>query len=88
MRQPKKKPIREVAISTFKAKCLSLLGEVNKARLPLRVTKRGKPIADVFPPSPDLEQRDWMGSMSDVIEITGDIVSPVVDIHEIEALRN
>lgn len=84
----KKKPIREVAISTFKAKCLSLLGEVNKARVPLRVTKRGKPIADVFPPSPDLEQSDWMGSMSDVIEITGDIVSPVIDIHEIEALRN
>lgn len=88
MSSAKKKPIREVAISTFKAKCLSLLGEVNKARVPLRVTKRGKPIADVFPSSPDPEQRDWMGSMSDVIEITGDIVSPVIDLQEIEALRN
>lgn len=87
MRSAKKKSIREVAISEFKAKCLSLLAEVNKSRAPLRVTKRGKPIADVFPAALDLEQCDWMGSMSGTIEIKGDIVSPVIDIQEIEALR-
>ena len=45
-----KKPIREIAISEFKAKCLSLLEEVNKTKTPLRVTRRGKLIADVIPP--------------------------------------
>ena len=80
--------MHEIAISEFKAKCLSLLEEVNKTKTPLRVTKRGEPIADVFPASLDIEERDWMGSMSHSIEILGDIVSPVVEIQEIEALRN
>ncbi len=82
-----KKSIREVAISEFKAKCLSLLEEVSKTKTPLRVTRRGKIIADVIPPLPDLEERDWIGSMSDRIEITGDIISPVIEAQEIEALK-
>jgi prevent-host-death family protein len=47
-----KKPIQEVAISEFKAKCLALLEEVDKTKVSLRVTKRGKPIAEVIPTSP------------------------------------
>jgi prevent-host-death family protein len=82
-----KKSIREIAISEFKAKCLSLLEEVNKTKTPLRVTRRGKIIADVIPPSMDPEDRDWIGSMSDRIEITGDIISPVIETQEIEALK-
>ena len=82
-----KKLIHEVAISEFKAKCLSLLDEVSKTKTPLRVTRRGKAIADVVPASSDAEERDWMGSMSDSIEITGDVVSPVIDIQEIEAMK-
>lgn len=82
-----KKPIREISISEFKAKCLSLLKEVSKTKTPLRVTRRGKPIADVIPPSVDSEERDWIGSMADRIEITGDIISPVIETQEIEALK-
>ena len=37
-----KKSIHEVAISEFKAKCLSLLEEVRKTKTPLRVTRRGQ----------------------------------------------
>jgi prevent-host-death family protein len=83
-----KKSANEVAISEFKAKCLSLLDEVSKTRTPLRVTRRGKAIAEVVPVSPEVEEEEWMGSMSDSIEITGDIVSPVIEIDEIEAMRN
>lgn len=83
-----KKSIHEIAISEFKAKCLALLEEVNKTKIPLRVTRRGKAIADVIPAAPDTEERNWLGSMSDSIEITGDIVSPVIEIQEIEALKN
>lgn len=81
-----KKRIHEVAISEFKAKCLSLLDEVNKTKTPLRVTRRGKPVADVIAPAPAAAASEWIGSMSDRMKITGDIVSPVIDVGEIEAL--
>ena len=83
-----KKSIREVAISEFKAKCLSLLEQVSKTKTPLRVTRRGQALADVIPASSDVEERNWMGSMSGSIEITGDVLSPVIEIQEIEALKN
>jgi hypothetical protein len=34
-----------------------------------------------------MEERNWLGSMSDSMEITGDVVSPVIEIEEIEALK-
>src|SRR6202158_845949 len=83
-----KKAIQEIAISEFKAKCLSLLEEVDKTKVSLRVTKRGRPIAEVIPASPNMEERNWLGSMADSMEITGDVVSPVIEIQEIEALKH
>jgi prevent-host-death family protein len=83
----KKKPIHRIAISEFKAKCLALLEEVQKTKIPLRVTRRGKAIADVIPAAPETEERDWLGSMSGSIEITGDTISPVIEIHALEALK-
>jgi prevent-host-death family protein len=67
--------MKEIAISEFKAKCLRLLDQVEKSRNPIRVTRRGKPVADVFPPSPE-EVSDWMGSMKREIEIIDDMVNP------------
>jgi len=87
MKNKNEKPIREIAISKFKARCLSLLEEVSKTRTPLRVTRRGKAIADVIPTSSEAEERSWIGSMSGSIDIVGDIVSPVIDIEAIEALK-
>src|ERR1035438_7675295 len=43
--------MKEVAISVFKAKCLGILEEVRKTRKPIRVTRFGKPVAEVIPPS-------------------------------------
>jgi len=88
MRNKREKPIRVIAISKFKAKCLSLLEEVSRTKTPLRVTRRGKALADVIPASPEAEERSWIGSMSGSIEIVGDIVSPVIDMEAIEALKN
>ena len=88
MRNKSEKPIREIAISKFKARCLSLLEEVSKTRTPLRVTRRGKAIADVIPTSSEAEERSWIGSMSGSIDIVGDIVSPVIDVEAIEALKS
>lgn len=84
----KKKPIQEIAISKFKAKCLSLLQAVSKTKTPLRVTRRGKPIADVIPATSEGDERSWIGSLSGSIDIVGDVVSPVIDIEAIEALKH
>jgi prevent-host-death family protein len=79
---------RIIPISEFKAKCLSLLDEVNTTKTPVRVTRRGKPIADVIPPSLESVERDWIGSMVGQMEITGDIVSHVIDMGDLEALKD
>jgi len=79
--------VETVAISEFKAKCLALLEQVRKTKQPLRITRFGQPVVDVIPASPDTKRTDWLGSMVDTMEICGDIVSPVVDEKDIEALQ-
>ena len=71
--------MKTVAISEFKAKCLSLLEEVNKTKKPLLVTKFGKAIAEINPPSVNQKSRTWVGSMEGDIKFLGDILSPVFD---------
>jgi prevent-host-death family protein len=88
MSSSNKKPIQEIAISKFKARCLSLLQEVSKTKTPLRVTRRGKPIADVIPASSEGDERSWIGSLSGSVEIVSDVISPVIDIETIEALKH
>ncbi len=78
--------MREVAISEFKAKCLALIDQVEKTKEPIRITRRGKVVAEVGPPAPT-EDRSWMGSMKDM-KILGDIISPATDEDEWEALRD
>ena len=80
--------MEEISVSEFKAKCLAILERVSKTRKPIRVTRFGKPLAEVVAPSPVKERSDWMGSMKGQMEILGDIVSPVIDEDEIEALRD
>lgn len=68
--------MKEVAISEFKAKCLGILEEVRKTRRPIRVTRFGKPVAEVVPPSPEKGKGRRLGSMVGTGEILGDIVGP------------
>jgi len=79
--------MEEVAISVFKAKCLALLERVRQTRKPLRITRFGKPVAEVVPPTPDAGQNAWIGSMKDTMQILGEIVAPIVDETDIEAMR-
>jgi prevent-host-death family protein len=79
--------MKEIAISEFKAKCLALLDQVQKSKQPILITRFGKPIAEVVPPSPP-QQMEWIGSMKGTIEIAGDIVAPANDENDWEALRD
>ena len=67
--------MKEIAIFEFTVKCLVLLDPVRKTKKPIRITRFGKSIAEVIPPSP-APASDWMGSMNSRIEILGGIVSP------------
>jgi prevent-host-death family protein len=80
--------MKEIAISEFKAKCLALLDQVQKTKKPIRVTRFGKPIAEVMPPSVESGAADWIGSMKDRMKIVGDIVSPATDESDWDALRD
>lgn len=79
--------MKEIAISEFKARCLAILDEVQKTKQSIRVTRRGRPIAEVGPPAPT-DNRDWIGSMKGRMEILGDIVSPASDEDDWEVLRD
>ncbi len=88
LRQEWRETMEEIAVSEFKAKCLEILKQVQKTKKPLRITRFGKPIAEVVPPSPPPARKNWLGSMSDSFDITGDIVSPASEEGEWEALRD
>jgi prevent-host-death family protein len=79
--------MKEVAISEFKAKCLALLQQVQKTKKPIRVTRFGKPVAEIVPPTPSVPA-NWLGSMKDMIEIVGDIIGPANEENEWQALRD
>jgi prevent-host-death family protein len=79
----------EVAISEFKAKCLSLLQQVRKTKQPIRVTRFGKPVADVVPSADvPVDRNAWIGSGKGTAKILGDIISPANGPADWEALRD
>jgi prevent-host-death family protein len=80
--------MREVAISEFKAKCLGILEEVRKTRKPIRVTRFGKPVAEVVPATPPELPKQWLGSMAGTIKIVGDIVGPTGSFDDWDAWRD
>jgi prevent-host-death family protein len=66
----------EIPISRFKATCLSVLEQVRKTRQPIRVTRFGKPVAEVVPPSIPGRPAVWLGSLEGTGRIVGDIRVP------------
>ena len=80
--------MEEIQISKFKATCLAVLDRVGRTGQPVLITRFGKPVAEVVPPSPPERPEQWLGCMRSTLRITGDIVSPPLDEKEWEALRS
>ncbi|MGH7583794.1 MAG: type II toxin-antitoxin system Phd/YefM family antitoxin [Gemmatimonadales bacterium] len=80
------KPIQSIAISEFKATCLAVLERVRRTGTPILITRRGKPIAEVIPPSLASAGTDWLGAMRDTATITGDLIVPASDAADWETL--
>ena len=77
----------EIAVSKFKATCLAALERVRRSGRPLRVTRFGKPLADVVAPRVAGPPSPWLGAMRGRGRITGDIVAPIEGADAWDALR-
>jgi len=76
--------MKEVNAAEFKAKCLAILDEVAREGESVTILKRGKPVAQLIPPTPRVHQfpqQELMGSVS----IFGDVISPTLPAEEWEA---
>ena len=76
--------MEQIAISKFKATCLSVLETVRRTGQPVRVTRFGKPIADILPPSGVEQPKRRLGTLGGG-RIIGDIVGPTGDESDWEA---
>jgi prevent-host-death family protein len=75
-----------IAISRFKATCLAVLERVRRTKQPILVTRFGKPVAQVTPAPPPSTTGGWLGAMKGTAKVRGDIVAPVGDEKDWEAL--
>jgi len=60
----------------FKARCLRVMEEVRKYRVPVLITKKGRPVAKLVPADPPAT--DVFGCMADSVRIVGDVEAPMV----------
>ena len=79
--------MEEIAISKFKATCLSVLENVRKTGKAVLVTRFGEPVAEVVPPHASRRRKQWVGSLAGTGQIKGDIISPAIDEEDWDALR-
>ena len=79
--------MEEIAISEFKAKCLAVVERVRRTRTPVRITRFGRPVAEVVPISRARDSIEWLGSLSEMMTIHDDVVSPVIQESDLEALH-
>jgi prevent-host-death family protein len=72
-----------ITATEFKAKCLSLIDEVQETGGELIISKRGRPVARLVPAGQD---KPWL-ALRGKGRFTGDAFAPVIDEKDIEALR-
>lgn len=69
----------------FKARCLRVMEDVRKYRVPVVITKKGKPVAKLVPA--DEPPTDVFGCMAGTATIVGDVESPVLPAEDWEVFR-
>jgi prevent-host-death family protein len=68
--------MQTIQASEFKAKCLALMDQVASTGEGILITKNGKPVAELRPPSSQRPKSPF-GLHKGMIEIAGNIISPV-----------
>jgi len=74
---------KEIPAGQFKARCLSLIDEVNRTHQVIIITKRGKPVARLVPLDEE-KPRNLFGFFAGHVVEEGDIVSPTGEEWEAE----
>jgi prevent-host-death family protein len=69
--------MKTMAAGEFKARCLRVMEDVRARREPVLITKKGVPIAKLVPADEPVVSP--FGCLAGKVEITGDILSPVID---------
>ncbi len=77
--------MKHMPAGKFKARCLSVIDDVNATGEPVVITKRGTPVAKVVPVTS--KRQDLFGFMVGEFKVVGDIESPVVPLEEWEVMR-
>ena len=75
--------MKSIPAGEFKARCLTLMDDVESTREPLLITKRGRPVAKLVPASNGKD--DFIGSLKGVFRVVGDIESPAVPTEDWES---
>ena len=69
----------------FKARCLAILDRVRETGERIVILKRGRPVAELWPPS-GAESPSPQSELEGTVTVVGDIVGPVVPEHHWESL--
>jgi prevent-host-death family protein len=77
--------MKKMPAGEFKARCLNLMEQVSRTKEPIVITKRGRPVAKLV--AVDNDRPSLMGRLEGILQITGDIESPVVPPETWDALR-
>lgn len=68
--------MKTLAVTEFKAHALKVLDQIAKTRESVLVTKRGEPLVEVVPYSPEIPRP---GSLADALVFEDDIWEPLGD---------
>ena len=77
--------MKKMKLTEFRKRCHEVVDIAGKTREPVIITKNGRPIAKLVPTG--RPARDSLGCLAGIIEIVGDIESPVQPAEDWEALR-
>jgi prevent-host-death family protein len=77
--------MKTMSAGEFKSRCLKVMDQVRTTRQPVVITKRGRPVAKLVPL--DTRGDDIFGCLKGVVEIVGDIESPLAPLLPRRELR-
>jgi prevent-host-death family protein len=77
--------MKSIPAGEFKARCLRIMEEVRTKRVTVLITKKGRPLAKLVPADEGADE--VFGRLRGVLEITGDVESPVLAPEDWKTLR-
>ena len=78
--------MKTMGAGEFKARCLRVMEDVKKYRIPVVITKKGRPVAKLVPP--DSPAADVFGCMAGTARIVGDVEGPVLPAEAWDAMSS